>query len=578
MQTSVKKPSDLRLVMLWAIVLLGYLLFVVEWFVIDRIAGKPAGILDSNTKVLPNYDGWVNSFFANSAGSIAGSATNWSITLLRAVGSVLCGIVVLKFGYRYAVMIMMGLMCLCFPFLIIGDPLGGNNQLTLLRPLSKEVMGKLSSLSSQLHEGQLLGPVMAEGKTMLADGQTIDLVQGLDKNLIGTSSSIAGYALFIIFRSTIAIGGTTLVTYSQPLIASLSTQRRKSVLSNANLWGFNSGIVVAFVPFLFQSVQQAGTKYWVFILTALILIGFGILCVFAWFEKQMDPFMPQKQTKEQMQLGNQPSAGDILKRKATWKMIGIYGICLVVLVNPLTGGWWNILQAVSPASSFNVKDGVKTLKPLEGAGGYFAGLPTLAILWVLGYGMGYMVFSPFNKTVYDRKRWLSFMFFMNALMVIVIVLFAATLGVGTAVGFAFVAIATFIGGSFAWSMQSTILILPHEFKEYKRSEVSVLFGYIWGFGYVIYTAFDITNSMFLEAPKLANPGMKGVSILPGAIAGVALFAGLLLAAIAIVVTLPSSYLKNGDELVSEMTKKWKLNQWQFLVASKEKNRYADLLK
>lgn len=184
MQTSVKKPSDLRLVMLWAIVLLGYLLFVVEWFVIDRIAGKPAGILDSNTKVLPNYDGWVNSFFANSAGSIAGSATNWSITLLRAVGSVLCGIVVLKFGYRYAVMIMMGLMCLCFPFLIIGDPLGGNNQLTLLRPLSKEVMGKLSSLSSQLHEGQLLGPVMAEGKTMLADGQTIDLVQGLDKNLI----------------------------------------------------------------------------------------------------------------------------------------------------------------------------------------------------------------------------------------------------------------------------------------------------------------------------------------------------------------------------------------------------------
>ncbi|WP_445997753.1 hypothetical protein [Mycoplasmoides genitalium] len=563
---SQKKVSDLKLITLWIIVIFGYLLFVVEWFVIDRISGKPTGILTQSTTTLPQYSGWLSSFFTENAGQIATSSTNWTITFLRAVGSILCGVVVLKFGYRYAVLIMMGIMCVCFPFLIIGDPLNGHNQLTLLRPLSDSVKTQLSSLSSNLQVGQLLGPVMINGKTMLADGTSVELIKGLDGNSIGTAASITGYALFIIFRSTIAIGGTTLVVYTQPAIANLSSNRKKSILSNANLWGFNIGIAVVFTPFLFEQVQQVASQYWVYIMTVMILVVFANLCLFLWFESKIDHIFPQKQTKENMSLTTQPKSIDILKNKTTWKLIGVYGIVLILIVNPLTPAWFSILQTVSPSGS----------NGLISTGVYTTGLATLAIFWVIGYALGFVVFSPFNKTIYDKKRWMHFLLTANIVVLLIIIMFAATLGIGSAAGFALISIFSFIGGAFAWSLSSSNLILPYEFKDYKKNELPILFGFCWGFGYIAYTLFDITQSVFLQAPVLIQG--KGTSILPGVIVSIVFFLGLIALANLIVKFFPACWIKDGDQLVQEMTRKWKLNEWQFVIANKQKNRYSELLK
>ncbi len=561
MQNSVKKPSDLRLVTLWGLVLLGYVLFVIEWFVIDFIRGSAASLLTEQTSAVPQYGGWFSSFFVADAGFIPGQATNWTITLLRAVGSILCGVMVVKFGYRHAVMIMMGLMCVCFPFLIIGSPLGGHNELTLLRPASSEVISKLTKISSSLQQGQLLGPVQVGSQTMLADGTPVSLIKGINGNEIGTSASMTGYAFFIIFRSTIAIGGTTLIAYAQPIIASLSSNRKKSILSNANFWGFNVGLVIVAAPFLIPGVGRFATANWVWVVTFMILLVFAMLLVFAWFEKKVDHMLPQKQSKTNQSLSVRPSALSILKRKTTWKLLAIAGVGTILLINPLTQTWFNSLLAISGAK----KAIIPTARPI------------LLILWVMGYLLGYFLLSPFNKTIYDKKRWLHFIFTADAVLVLLIVIFAATLGLNTVVGFTFVGIFTFIAGGFGWSLGSSILILPYEYKEYKRNEVSIIFGYVWGFAYVFYSIFDIITSVFLDAPRIAT-GNTSANILPGAIAAIVLFVSLLLVINWVIIYLPSSWIKNGDECVSEMTKKWRITQWQFVIANKAKNRYADLLK
>lgn len=100
---------------------------------------------------------------------------------------------------------------------------------------------------------------------------------------------------------------------------------------------------------------------------------------------------------------------------------------------------------------------------------------------------------------------------------------------------------------------------------------------MWGFAYVFYSIFDIITSVFLDAPRIAT-GNTSANILPGAIAAIVLFVSLLLVINWVIIYLPSSWIKNGDECVSEMTKKWRITQWQFLIANKAKNRYADLLK
>ncbi|UUM20086.1 MULTISPECIES: MFS transporter [unclassified Mycoplasma] len=565
-QTKTKDYSK-QSIILWMIVMLGYLLFVVDWFIIAKVSGKPTAIGSATLN-----PGWSSSFFVASAGQIAAGATNWTITLLRVVGSILSGILVVKWGHRKAVIFMIAVMLLSFPILFIGTPLGGSNQLTLVRAYNPTEVAKASvTLTGDIAAknptaGTLLGPVadLNNGYLLLADGTQAKAVIGLDGKVIGTSTSIAGYALFIIFRTFVAVGGTTLIAYSQPIIATMKSDRTKSLLNNSNQWGFNGGVIVTFLPFLAVSFTTFAQTYWLaFVLGTLILI-FSNLVVFFFLSRPIAHLWPQAKKPDDEKL----DIKGLLSKKTTWKYISMFGIWLILVVIPLTGTYWNALKQISP---------IGFEKEIT-SGGLTFNSAFLGLVWVLGLLFGFSCIAAFAKTIYKRKAFLTLTYSASVFFLILVVITAATLGTSSVTGMTLIALFTFIGGGFAWGASGITLVLPHESKEIDKRYIALIFGFIWGFGYLIYTIFDASNTVIYDLGKnsalpLTDPHRHYI----GATIGLTLFILVCSSVVFIIKKLPESYYNKDGQLV-ELTKTWRWNDWRFIVANKAKNRHAEILK
>ncbi|UUD35917.1 MFS transporter [Mycoplasmopsis citelli] len=562
-KTKDKDYSKISIV-LWGIVMLGYLLFVVDWFIIAKVGGTPTKI--GSVALNP---GWQSSFFVASPGAIANSATNWTITLLRVVGSILSGILVAKWGHRKAVVFMISVMLLSFPILIIGATLNGSNSLTLVRAYNSEAVVKAGASiqayqDAKVAEGTLLGPVAQIGNSLvLADGTTAPALIGLEGGTIGTSSSVLGYSLFIIFRVFVAVGGTTLIAYSQPIIATMRSDRTKSVLNNTNQIGFNGGVAVTFIPFLSLAFTRFAQQYWLWFVLGTMILIFTNMIVFFRLSKPVEHLWPQPRKAGDEKLDIKA----LLAKKTTWKYITMFGIWLILVVMPLTGTYWNSLRQISPvlANAASIK-----------TSGFEAGQALLGLIWVFGLLFGFTCVAGFAKTIFKRKLFLSFAYVASAFFLILVIISAATLGTSSVAGYTLIALFTFLGGGFAWGISGVTLVLPHESKEIDKRYIALIFGFIWGFGYLIYTIFDASTAVIYEFSTSVSAS-GATTHYPGAIALLSLFILVCLSVVFIIRTLPESYYNKDGEL-TPITREWKITDWRFILANKTKNRYADILK
>ncbi|MDC4163588.1 MFS transporter [Mycoplasma bradburyae] len=506
---NIKKLTDRELIVTWAIILFAYFLFVVNWFLIDQLAGNFS--YNPNGDVKNTWAGWSQSFFFKNPGAIATAATNWSITLFRGVGSFLAGWFIGKLGHRKTVLTMIGIMALSFPFIVVAYPFDGNNALVL-------------SESKMFYE-----------KTNDVIGQGGSL----------TKLTALGYSLFIIFRTLLAVGGTALISYTQPVIAKLSTIQKKTTLSMINPFGFNMGVAFPFLLFAFSTqIKLEATKNWYIICAAFILIIVATWILYFIFGKET--VLPnEKHTKMESDV----TIKSCLKDKNIIKLFVMFGAWLVAVVWFLSGTYSGIVAS----STFNK---LSTEKVLPWA------TSSTKIAFVLGLIGGVFLLSPFNKTRYERRRYLMTTFSLGMIFIIASFLFGYLGGnknPGLAAG---QIITSFCSGIFLWGIQSTILMIPHEFKGASPSKVGTQFGLIWGVGYVLYTLSDIVLSVITQGPSLAGVTYTAEQIDPAGLTAVILFIILSMSFVAMASILPKSgRIVNGEWV--PFTDKWPFMSFNF---------------
>lgn len=437
-QVVTKEIPQKKLVLMWAMILIGYFLFVVQWYSIGNFAG--------------GYNANIGTVTGNAALS---AMPNWTITLMRGIGSILAGYLLAKVGHRYAVITVLSLMVLSFPFLIV--------------------------------IGIKWDPNTPEGYNSTAFG------------------------LFLFFRLFLAIGGTTLITYTNSVIAKMPTEKRPTFMT-INQFGFNGGAFFAnfFFCFGLSSVINADPAIWLTILTLLLAFIAIILVVYIMFGMEVLP--PQKKQNIKFQ-NDDVTYGKVFKQSYTWKMSTIFIIWLIAVVFINSATMRNVIEQ-SPANlqtliQWNIdKKGVDgtwipsiaattegTASNVVVGSGYNWVWPTFICMFVAGFFVGLLFISPFSKTIYKRKLFFHTMFILGFVFAAISLMIGYFGGYGNSAALAFFFIFIFISGMFLWAVQPVLLSLYQQAPQSNPKYAGIIAGLIWGIGYVGYTIFELIFSV-----------------------------------------------------------------------------------
>ena len=548
-KTQDKPISNAKLVVMWGIILLGYFLFVVQWYSISNFA--------------PGY----NTNIGTTSDIALNSMPNWTITLMRGVGSILAGWLLAKVGHKWAVTIVLTLMVLAFPYLI--------------------VVG-------------IKWP-------------------GTPQNLNGTA-----FGLFLFFRLFLAIGGTTLITYTNSVIAKMPIEKRPTFMS-LNQIGFNGGAFFANIFFCFGlgSIINSKPEIWLTILS--VFVGLIAILLVVYMIMGIEVVPRQKKNSGVVQ---ETTFGQVFKDSYTWKMASIFVIWLVIVVFVNSGSMrsfvenspmnlyyliqWNLENGQSATSMAGATLSTKT-SVVVGSGFNWI-WPTYICLFVGSFLVGFFVISPFNKTIYKRKTFINFCFGIAAVFCLISLLCGYLGGYGNKVALSFFFIFIFLSGIFSWGVQPVLLALYQQHRKSNPTYAGIIAGIIWGVGYVGYTIVELTLSLALsywtgvgsnsgavnssivttavnkgnelmngngmmnnmmEATtqqklslqetmnQLGTMGLLKVGEQPGTIFVIAMFFIIWLVVFPIIFSLPEAGLKDKDGNFKEFDKPWNIMNWNF---------------
>lgn len=452
-KTQDKPISNAKLVVMWGIILLGYFLFVVQWYSIGNFA--------------PGY----NSNIGTTSDVALNSMPNWTITLMRGVGSILAGWLLAKVGHKWAVTIVLTLMVLAFPYLIV-----------------------------------------------------VGIKWPGTPNLNGTA-----FGLFLFFRLFLAIGGTTLITYTNSVIAKMPVEKRPTFMS-LNQIGYNGGAFFANIFFVFGlgSVINSKPEIWLTILSVFVGLIAILLVVYVIMGVEVVP-----RQKKNSGVVPETTFGQVFKDGYTWKMSSIFIIWLVIVVFINSGSMRSFVEN-SPMNIYylvewNLANG-KTATSMAGAtlststsvvvgSGFNWIWPTYICLFVGSFLIGFFVISPFNKTIYKRKTFINFSFAIAAVFCLISLLCGYLGGYGNKAALSFFFIFIFLSGIFSWGVQPVLLALYQQHRKSNPTYAGIIAGIIWGVGYVGYTIVELTLSLALSywTGSGSNSGAVNAGIVKNAV-------------------------------------------------------------
>ena len=437
--------SPKRLALLWGLIFCGYFLFVLQWYSIGNLSA-----------------GWGDAFYQGSVNPLISGATNWVITLGRAFGSIMAGWLIAKVGHKYAVVTVLGLMILSFPFLIVSQ---------------NEAWNSLS----------------------LAGG-----AQANQDNI-----AVAGFSLFIIFRIFLGIGGTTLITYTNSIIAKMNmTQRPKYMV--ANQFGFNAAAFFANIFFVIPGVAKEITddpRIWTGLLAGFLVLILVLLILYLIYGVEV---VPRESKKLLASAESQIKFTHVLKQSDTWKLCSLSAILIVSVIFINSSAMRTFIEQ-SPANfQALVIDNVvfsKMATSMSGSNSYFWVWPMFTCSFMLGLLVGAFWLGSFAKTIFERRNYvftivaLGYVFMMISLL-------SGYFG-GYANPFALAAMLIFIclSGACLWCVQPTILSIPQQMERSNAKYMGIVAGLIWGVGYLGYTVAEASLSSiasYVDVFKFAN--------------------------------------------------------------------------
>lgn len=403
-EKKIKNPTKYGL-LLWFLILFGYFLFVFNWIIMNQLQGRVA----SNT-------GWESAFFTQTPSTTTSQAINYTITLMRGVGSIGAGIVIAKLGHKKSVLIAMGLVSTSF----------------------------LAITAGYWH-------------------------------------NIGGYVIFIIARMLMAVGGTVLIAYTQPIIASFFKPKGKSMLSRINSFGSNFGTMVPLILFAIPVIQNSMLTHWqtwgfvISIIPLILMIAYWILANDIEIAAQAKGFENSKRKLKES------TWKSVAKDKNTWTLSIFFGFWLttVTAIMLITRDHFNFLHI----QNFGYMSELDKQLP--------------AILFLLAVIPGIWAVGWILKTNIDRRLYISIVTGIGALCLI-----------GTHLCTVYVenvapaAILMFIAGIALWGIQGVFLNNPHEDKANSPQRVGIVVSFAFGVGYVMFTIFNILLAVVFDALKI----------------------------------------------------------------------------
>ncbi len=380
--------------LLWSLVLLGYFLFIFNWVSMNTLAGKAGD----------EGFGWLKLFFDKTPPHTTVQAVNYTITVMRGLGSMGAGFLISKVGHKKAVLIAMALLSVALPTVFMG----------------------------------------------YIPGQ-------------------AGYSLFILGRMIMAIGGTVLIVYIQPIISRFFDDKGRAKLSRINCLGFNLGAAIPLIIICIPGAQKFLSHHWQ--VYAGIISGLPILLLITYFLLAEDIDIKTQSNKNEDRSTNGSTWSSVAKDKRTWKYALYFGGWLTFVVIP-------ILVLKIPFAKLHFDNGLGKQELWE------VMLPV--IMFLLGLIPGIWLIGWVTKTNVDRRKYIFVVTSISLLSII-----GSYLCIAYVKNIAPAAILMFISGMGIWGIQGTSLTIPHEEKNQTPKRISILFGMIWGLGYVIYTIANI---------------------------------------------------------------------------------------
>lgn len=509
-----------RLVLMWGLILLGYFLFVVQWYSIGNFG--------------PGYTKNIGSISNNPA---LNAMPNWTITLMRGVGSILAGWLLAKIGHRYAVITVLSLMVASFPFIIFAGIEG-------------------------------IGAKNADGIYPI------------------------NFSMFLFFRLFLAIGGTTMITYTNSVIAKMPTVERSKYM-RINQFGFNGGALFANIFFCFgiSKVINSNPAVWISILSIFIGLILILLVMYILFGKEVVP--PQKNISTNDGSSNMITFGKVIKESYTWKLSILFAAWLVAVVFINSSTMRSVIEQ-SPANfqtliNWNKANGMSNINSLANTtlstpnsvvvgSGYEWVWPTYTSLFVSGFFVGLFIIAPFNKTIYKRKFFMHLMFIIGIIFELISILCGYLGGYENKAALAFFLIFIFLSGIFLWSVQPVMLSLYQQSPQSSPKYTGIISGLIWGIGYVGYTLAEIWLSVslsYIDNVKYFTPeNIKAVidssqealiktTETAGSIIVLVGFFAIICSVFIPIQLLPEAGIKDENGVFKEFDRKWKPWEWNF---------------
>jgi len=396
--------------LLWAIVLIGYLLFCFDWMVLDNMKGEIG------------KSGWYGSFFGKGyhGGKLPGiidQAPNWTLTFMRGVGAFFAGWVLVKIGHKYSVLIALALLCVG----VVAPWAGG-----------------------------AIGSHPAPGQAYY----------GL-------------FALFLILRMAMSVGATTLIVYTQPIIATYFKPKEKSTLNLFNSIAFNLGSMLAMVALISVAQKNWILSNWQVFTSAFSAISVVLLILWIIFSEPIaTPHDPNDKT----------TYLTVIKEKRTI----VYSIMFAFWLT------WVVLYLTMVPNFFMERINVGITK-------WRIGGLSIILIWKILFLAGLMAAIPIYKWL-STKDWSRKPIAIGSILIgIVLTIITTLIGaywVKPSSAFAIIMffLISFIGGMFAWGVQGYMLGTTYFYKGATAKKQGIIIGSCWGFGYMGETVLTIISS------------------------------------------------------------------------------------
>ncbi len=289
------------------------------------------------------------------------------------------------------------------------------------------------------------------------------------------------YASFIVFRMIMAVGGTVLITYTQPIIARFFEPKEKTYLSRINSLGFNLGAAIPLILWCIPSVSKYLTTNWQVFSSIVAAIPLALLIFYFLFAKDIE-------IKKSAKFDNFVEGDDGLK-KATWLNVGMdLDTWKYVL---FFGGW--LIAAVSvilvTPGSFKQLHNHNFDTPYQS---WELLLPI--VLFLLSFIPAIWLVGWISKTNIDRRYYIAGWTFFA--LVCITCAYLCTAYTKTCAG---TSIFMFLAGLGIWGIQGPTLNLPHEQVTNSPQRVAIVIGFIWGAGYLMYTIANVIEAEVFDA-------------------------------------------------------------------------------